>query len=303
VRDFDAGVFINGGSGNNVGNLIVRDNISPGGDLLLGDGIVAFHSASNRIINNLVAHNGPFDGIGVLGVDSNNNLIKGNTVEDTPASDVDFPIDGIGIIINNFLDEEGTPRRGEPIRRNDIIDNVVRRNDNSGISNITNIGARVVGNTVQDNGQRGERCGQPFLEEGNCEPVARPSNGIGFTAGPIAPDVTRALIQENTVTGNIGTGIEIQTKQNQIIGNTALGNGGSDGRFDLLDFNREPPCDANVWRDNVFNTAGPLCATGGLGEIEGPFGDPTCSDGRDNDLNGRIDDADFACQPPQEGPR
>jgi parallel beta-helix repeat protein len=318
VTGFDAGVFVNGGSKNTVENLVARDNIGPGpdeeegplapgapsNDAVLSDGIVLFHSAENRILNNLVTHNGPYDGIGVLGVDSNGNLIQGNTVEETRLTERFFTFDGVGIIINNFLDEFQTPRRGEPIRNNDVIDNVVRRNDNAGISNITNIGARVVGNTVQDNGQRGESCsGGRFGSEPFCQPFGISSNGIGFTAGPIAPRVTRALVQGNTVTGNTGNGIEIETEQNRIVGNTAFGNGGGDGRFDLFDGNFDSPCDSNVWQDNVFGTANQLCATGGLGAPEGPFGDPTCSDGRDNDLNGLTDEADGACRPRQEGPR
>ncbi|MGI9119558.1 MAG: hypothetical protein ACR2G7_05460, partial [Acidimicrobiales bacterium] len=243
------------GSSNNIGNLNVRDNVSPGGDAVLGDGIVLFHSGKNQLINNLVSHNGPFDGIGVLGVDSNYNRIQGNTVEETVASEGDLVFDGVGIIINNFLDEQGTPRRGEPIRNNDVIDNVVRRNDNSGISNTTNIAARIVGNVVQDNGQRGEFCaaepgGEPF-----CQPAAGPSNGIGFTAGPLAPQVTRALIQGNTVTGNEHNGIEIQTQENRIIGNTVLGN----GLADLVDYNFEPQCDHNVYQGNVFGIANLDC--------------------------------------------
>ncbi|HEV2810551.1 MAG TPA: right-handed parallel beta-helix repeat-containing protein [Acidimicrobiales bacterium] len=304
VTGFDAGVFINEGSGNTIENLVVKDNIGPDGseEPLLGDGIVLFHSGNNRLLKNVVRHNGPYDGIGVLGVDSNDNLIEGNTVEDTVGSAGFFVIDGVGIIINNFLDEEGTPRRGEPIRNNHLIDNVVRRSDNSGISNIGNVGARVVGNTVQDNGQRGEVCGDSG-RLARCRPVGIPSNGIGFQAGPLAPRATEALIQGNTVSGNTGNGIEVNTEQNRIVGNTALGNGGSDGKHDLFDGNFDPPCDSNVWQDNVFGTANRLCVTGGLGSVEGPFGDPTCSDGVDNDLNGDIDEAQFSCRPPREGPR
>ncbi len=269
VTNFDGGVFINGGSGNTIENLVVRDNIGPGGEnpALLGDGIVLFHSANNRILNNVVAHNGPFDGIGVLGVDSNDNLLQGNTVEDTLASEGFFVVDGVGIVINNFLDEVGTPRRGEPIRNNDVIDNVVRRSANSGISNITNIGARVVGNTVQDNGQRPELCfdlgeanGEPPTGEIFCQPTALPSNGIGFSTGPRAPAATEALIEGNTVTGNAGDGISIASLENQIVGNTALGNGRFEDRFDLFESPRlSSPCHDNVYRDNVFETANHPC--------------------------------------------
>jgi parallel beta-helix repeat protein len=332
VTGFDGGVFVNGGSGNTIENLVVRDNIGPGGDALLGDGIVLFHSGSNRIINNLVAHSGPFDGIGVLGVDSNNNLIQGNTVEETPLGAAAGGLgNGTGIIINNFLDEEGTPRRGEPIRNNDVINNIVRRNANSGISNLTNIGARIIGNTVQDNGQAGEAC---FLFPAptpcpSLRPAAMPSNGIGFQVGPLAPRVTRALIEGNTVTGNTGNGIEINTEENRIIGNTAVGNGGSGAgvvfsgrggghqpRFDLYDNTSTetlcegrdcPPsqrsCDQNVWYQNVFETAFPECAEGtGPDPAPLPPADPSCSDGIDNDGDGFTDEADFNCGGPPPPP-
>ncbi len=267
VTGFDGGVFINEGSGNTIENLAVRDNNGPEvvADATLGDGIVAFHSAKNRIINNVVTGNGPYDGIGVLGINSNDNLIEGNTVEETRATDIEQPNDGIGIIINNFLDEDGIlVRRGQTIRNNNLLNNIVRRNDNSGISTIANTDSRIVGNIVEDNGNRGERCGRGRFGGTVCNPVAMPSNGIGVTAGPIAPAATRVLIEGNTVTGNMGHGIFIRTEENQIIGNRAVGNGGSDRRFDILEEaarnrSNEPPCAHNVYRDNVFDTAFPDC--------------------------------------------
>jgi hypothetical protein len=341
VTGFDAGVFINGGSGNTIENLVVSENVGPDGseEPLLGDGIVLFHSGNNRIVNNMVTHNGPYDGIGVLGSDSNDNLVQGNIVEDTPASERTPFVgitDGVGILINNFLDEQGTPRRGEPIFRNQVIDNVVRRNDNSGISNVTHVDGRIEGNIVEDNGALGEVCESQPSRDGSegpivCRPAADPSNGIGVTKGPgatgVAADgVTRMLIRDNRVTGNTGDGIAIgafpeftHVSENRIVENVATGNGGSGnvfrgpfdgprGRYDLHDYSRsqpcgddtcppEPSCDANVWRDNVFNTAYPPCAAGGLAMAEGPLGDPTCSDGRDNDLDGAIDGGDPDCIP------
>ncbi|HEV2126069.1 MAG TPA: hypothetical protein VGW38_25210, partial [Chloroflexota bacterium] len=74
VTGFDAGVFINRGSGNIVQNLAVTDNVGPADtDALLGDGIAVFYSANNKILNNLVARNGLYDGIGILGLGSDNN--------------------------------------------------------------------------------------------------------------------------------------------------------------------------------------------------------------------------------------
>lgn len=343
VTGFDAGVVVGGGSGNTVENLNVRDNVGPPArqEPILADGIVLFHSAKNRLINNVLSRNGEYDGIGVLGHDSNDNLIRGNTVEDTLASEGELVFNGTGIIINNFLDEEGTPLRGEPIRNNDVIDNVVRRNDNSGISNIGNIKSRIIGNTVQNNGKRGERCFL-FPAPPDCRvltPAAEPSNGIGVTRGPLAPQVTEILISDNTVTGNTGNGIEIGTEQNRIIGNVALDNGGSGAgaggsgapgapgerrrrgpppRFDLVDRNSSQPlfegsgfppseasCDQNVWHQNIFETAFPECAEEtGPSPAPVPPPDPTCSDGIDNDGDGFTDGEDFDCggpPPPDPG--
>ena len=339
VTGFDAGVFVNGGSGNTVENLVISDNVGPAGDALLSDGIVLFHSGNNRLLNNVVVRNGPFDGIGVLGSDSNDNLIQGNTVEETvgvPAQNTGGIItgagagEGTGILLNNFLDEQGTPRRGEPIRNNQVIDNIVRRNQNSGISNVTHVLGRIEGNIVEDNGAAGERC-ETVMDRFTGEQrticgllAAFPSNGIGVTKGPgstglAANGVTRMLITGNRVTGNTGDGIAIggfrsftQVSENRIISNVATGNGGStnNSRYDLHDYSQGegrsgPTCHNNVWQDNVFNTAFPLCATGGLGSVEGPPDDPTCTDGRDNDLDGAADGDDSDCvRPPVfEGPR
>lgn len=63
VRDFDAGVFLNGGASNTVRSVVVRDNIGPlDSNSLFGDGIVAFHSASNQIIDNTVTQTATLTG-------------------------------------------------------------------------------------------------------------------------------------------------------------------------------------------------------------------------------------------------
>jgi hypothetical protein len=283
VRDFAAGVLINGGSSNNVGNLIIRDNTSPGGDAFLGDGIVLFRSRANRIINNLVTHNGPFDGIGMLGAGSDDNRISHNTVELTSTGgDTDaMSGGGTGIILNAFLDDTDPPVRGLSIYRNRVTDNNVSRNDNAGISNVSHVEGRVERNVVQDNGQLGETCFD-FLGSNICQPTATPSNGIGVTVGPESEDRTRMFISGNTVTGNTGDGIVLgrfglTVRENRVIGNVATGNGGSppsqtagtqfedtDG-YDLHDYASDGgrpavyDCDNNVWRDNIFGTAFPNC--------------------------------------------
>ncbi len=85
VSGFEAGVVIDGGSANMVENLVVRDNVGRDDPFNAerGDGIVIFDSPSNRILNNVLAHNGIFDGIGRTGRRREQHTIKGNIIEDT----------------------------------------------------------------------------------------------------------------------------------------------------------------------------------------------------------------------------
>lgn len=84
VTGFDAGVWIESGSGNTLKQLEVHDNLGPANNAAnMGDGIVVYHSPGNHITANHVVHNGVFDGIAKLGVGSDNNLISDNQVSDT----------------------------------------------------------------------------------------------------------------------------------------------------------------------------------------------------------------------------
>jgi parallel beta-helix repeat protein len=326
VSGFEAGVVLDGGSGNTVKNLIVRDNVGldDAFNAELGDGIVLFDSASNRIGNNVVVGNGIFDGIGVLGSASDNNIIQENTVEDTVGPSDGGPA-GQGIIVNGsdgFTEGliSGTRTQG----------NIVRRNASAGLSNINNTEAQIVGNTVEDNG---------LTNVGGI--------GIGIQAGfgfGGPGTATRVLIQDNEVHGNDFDGIQIRrgALENRIINNNAADNALDPdrviGAFDLRDLNDH--CDSNVWSGNVWGSGfyNPPCVTnGGSGpplapttegpffgnntcvdqidndqdglfdrsdpdcDVEGPFGDPSCSDGIDNDGSGAADGDDPSCFPLTEG--
>jgi hypothetical protein len=295
VTGFDAGLVVNGGSGNTIENLVVRDNIGPDDpDVALGDGIVLVSSANNRITNNVVAHNGTYDGIGVLGLDSNGNSITGNVVEDNVgvSSDAAQPGYGTGIIVNAFF-EPNEPRRGESIRDNEVVGNVVRRNVGAGISNISNINGITARNIVESNG----------------------GNGIGVSHLFNAVRITNALVEENEVHGNGTDGIRVASLSNRILNNDAANNAEEgEGWFDLADRSSRGPanCDNNVWSGNIWGSGfySPACtAAGGSGPAlptEGPEGDPSCSDGRDNDLDGLRDVQDPDCgdvtRPVVEGP-
>ena len=100
VEGFDAGIAIEGGSGNTVERMIVANNvndrlepegINPRGPFTgpeqaaqiictYGDGITTFGSDNNRIQRNWVRDNGPFGGITLVG-DSDGNRVNDNRVE------------------------------------------------------------------------------------------------------------------------------------------------------------------------------------------------------------------------------
>ena len=81
VAGFDAGVVVEGGSGNEVSNLTVRDNINDlqGPVCEYGDGILVLGSDDNLITANTVVNNGPYSGIALAG-DSDDNSVSNNQV-------------------------------------------------------------------------------------------------------------------------------------------------------------------------------------------------------------------------------
>jgi parallel beta-helix repeat protein len=304
LTGFEAGVVIDGGSANTVQNLTVRDNIGRDDpfNAELGDGIAIFDSPSNRILSNVVAHNGIFDGIGVLGSTSDNTTIQGNTVEDSvgprpePGSNVGGTVGGPagqGVIVNG---SDGATRGA--ITGTKIEGNTIRRNGSAGIANINHVDASIVRNTIEGNG---------FTN--------RSGNGIGIQAGlgfRIA-FATRILVQGNEVHGNGENGILIRqgASENRIIDNDAADNNAAFEflrSFDLHDENEG--CDSNVWSGNIWGAGlfDPACVTaGGSGPPfpvgpEGSFGDATCTDGLDNDQDGLTDFGEPDCQPPPQEP-
>ncbi|MCA1684090.1 MAG: right-handed parallel beta-helix repeat-containing protein, partial [Actinobacteria bacterium] len=239
VSGFDAGVFVDQGSANTVTNMTLRDNLgAPEGASTLGDGIVLFHSAGNRIVNNDVVHNGPFDGIGVLGLGSDHNRIEANLVEANTDDNASGVLGGgVGVIVNPFLETEDV-RRGESLVGNDVIGNVIRHNTSSGSSNLSNLYATIRDNLVEHNG---------FRANGE---VNDPANGIGIQHLFMAQPDTYDLVTQNLVHDNANDGIQVSSEVNRIISNTSTGNGNLD-LADYNDFSGGRPCDSNVWFDNV----------------------------------------------------
>lgn len=226
VRDFFHGVWIQGGSGNQVGNLNVIDNNDgspPGG----GNGIVMQNAVNSKIVNNLVDRSGGFGGISVFNDRrvppccpqlAENNLIRGNIVRNAAGR-----AGTVGISI------EGSSR-------DRIEGNEVQGSAGHGIRLTFNTSAtRVIDNEVRTSG----------------------ADGIHLAVGAVFGEgASRNLIQDNSVGRNAGDGIEVGGQDNRILDNTALENAG----IDLLDIH--PDCDNNIWSGNVFGTASPDCVTG-----------------------------------------
>ncbi|HEX2023311.1 MAG TPA: PA domain-containing protein [Acidimicrobiales bacterium] len=83
IQGFDAGVAIFGGSRNVVREMVIRDNVNPGGPNVacdLGDGIALTNSDNNRIENNRLVNNGPYGGISLI-FDSDANLVRNNSLQ------------------------------------------------------------------------------------------------------------------------------------------------------------------------------------------------------------------------------
>lgn len=226
VRDFDAGVAIEGGANHTIDAITARNNV--GGALSpYGDGIAINNATNTLVVNSVAQRNGPFSGIGLFGT-SSNNTIQGNTVVDNDLSSMD---DGIRL-------EPGTSH-------NTVVGNVVRRNGLDGIA----VFARsthnyVAGNVVEDNGFH--------------MALHRKGDGIRvFSTG----DFNR--VEDNDVFDNAASGIRVDSQHNEIVGNrtgrNALNTGGRDA-YDLHDTNAD--CDANTWSGNTFGTAFPDCTTG-----------------------------------------
>ncbi len=124
---------------------------------------------------------------------------------------------------------------------------LVTDNSAAGISDASSVNALIAGNTVEHNGWTN----QWIL-----------NNGIGISHLNFATGSTKDVVRDNVVRNNYGAGVSLIADQgNQILNNTATGNGLQSGRWDLLDFNVKfyPKC-GNVWSGNIFNTAFPDCA-------------------------------------------
>lgn len=205
VEYFQAGVLLDGGSGNTVKGVTAHDNVGTTASNY-GDGITADNgSSSNAIVNNEADGNGPYSGISLL-TGASNNLISGNTV--TNNSVPDLPQSGS----SPFYEDMGIRVEGPSAQNNTVSKNTITGSATNGIGVLPvchdafaptptcagdqgNTGTTLNGNTANANGFAGH-------------------NGSGinlFGMGiKIAFQPTGVTIVNNTTDGNKGDGILLQ---------------------------------------------------------------------------------------------
>lgn len=135
VERFNAGVSIEGGSGNTIVGLTTQNNQAPciGEDFSTfalgqyGDGIVVFGSPNNRLLNNHIRGNGPFSGIALVA----NNVAITRAVPPFPSGTI---ISGNTVEDNNICFADiGIRMEGPGASNTKVTNNIVRRNFQEGI--------------------------------------------------------------------------------------------------------------------------------------------------------------------------
>lgn len=245
VEGFDAGIAIEGGSGNVVRGVTVRNNINDQsvnegneGDpnnCLYGDGITVFNSDNNRIEGNVVTNNGPLSGISLVG-DSDGNQVRGNQVvnNNVPNFTGQQPTAGMsgacGIPFARPYQDIGIRIEGPGASNNYVDGNVVTGNMLNGISVHGHVCRPPGGMSPQqantDNFIRGNNVsGNGFGDPGGEQ------DGIGILGqgplGNITCTALRTSILGNNSNNNARHGIFVAplSTGNTINGNIVNGNG------------------------------------------------------------------------------
>lgn len=221
-------------------------------------GVVIRGGFGNTIENLLVKNNvGPTDpltaalGDGIYIVESSGNAILNNHVTGNGI------FDGIGV-------------DGPNSNQNRIEGNLIENNLHDGITLYEGANETIItGNVIRTNG---------------FSAFTRPLLGAGIN---IFGNAAENVVENNTVEGNRGSGIQIQASApgfspgNQILYNYAVNNGlrvpgQRGGGYDLSDNSgsavpgtHQSDCGTNVWWGNVYITAYPECTTAGGTQVAG----------------------------------
>lgn len=216
VQLFNAGVVINGGSGNKVENLVLQRNQALGKDgrylTDFGEGIQVANSSSNTIRANHIRENAGYAGITLLGNSDNNKIgndgISGNGVDDNQVENNDESDSVFAKQTSGIRLEFGANLTVCP-NNNTIDGNKVERNGNDGVQMFNcATGNVVVNNALDGNGRDGV----------HLFPAAN-SNYIGVTpAGVAGPNTLVDNGDENS-----GDGIYVGSNDNQVKNNTVTG--------------------------------------------------------------------------------
>lgn len=248
ITHFDAGVAIDGGYGNVIQGLTVRDNIAHviltggvnNGDPFqnacdFGDGITADNSSGNVIRANTVTNNGPFSGIALVD-NSDRNVVSGNQTVNNhvsnilpsgingpcgpfggndvgrgrPHQNIGIRMEGPGANANVISGNTSNDNQLEGIA---VFDNICPGADNMPNGTPNNSGNVIQGNTVLRNGGTDGQNGIAVLQQGPGGVVCVPSN---------------TTIIGNNASNNTGNGIYLGgrgSSNNTVKGNTTNGNG------------------------------------------------------------------------------
>ena len=298
VRNFDAGVTIQGGRRNTVDKLLVRDNIHH--DLItgaedecnLGDGITVVDSSENRIWDNEVTNNGPYSGISLVG-NSDNNKVNRNNVHDNDVTNISpitgetapcgapfsRPVQNIGIRI------EGPGADGNEVVRNRVVNSAIGgitihgyiyAPPNGGPSQSPNTGNLIQANYVAETGRTTHTIdpladGIAVLRQGPAR-VVSVSQGNTIDNNTVVDNFRHGVFLGNPTDpgpkpGNVVTGNTVLRNAvdgfrvaNGSVNNTLSGNNGHNNvEHDAHDAN--PACDNNAWTNNSFGTVNQPCVS------------------------------------------
>ncbi len=221
VDGFDAGVLIDGGSGNTVRRVGAMNNIN---DALappcdLGDGIALLDSSDNVVDRNLVVNNGPYGGISLVG-DSDNNVITANNVDGNN-------VVGTGGGCGNTIQDEGIRIEGPGANNNRVESNQVSNSLLSGIGLHGHVCNPLDPNAPPAPGNTGNVVIRNDVSQTAGTSIA---SGINFLQQGPATVVCPAFentIERNRTNGNEGDGIFVaaNSHDNQINYNQANNNG------------------------------------------------------------------------------
>lgn len=267
VKCFDAGIVVTGGANNSICAMTITENKGPQGANAsdYGDGIQVVGSAGNKIVNNVITDNGPFDGVGlrastgnVVGNDAvtGNACSGGNTVSDNDDEFSSATMQDVGIRL-----EQGSSA-------NTVENNLIERNGLDGISSFNDAQANTIrDNDVNDNGNhaKAHRKGDGIVLFG-CINANSCQSGNHSVTGNTADENGRDGIANygfhSTVSGNnadlngrYGFSVGPNAITNTISGNTAATN----TTFDAFDANGSLGCSVNSWSGNTFGTKNPSC--------------------------------------------